>query len=155
MKLNKGTAYTSPTDSWNTGTITTDLLETLNTTKRKEYLELWQQNVDIIFSEKNLNKLEAIYGKQYRKAMENILTRMKTGKNRVTGSDSLTTRVTDWLTGSIGAIMFFNTRSAVLQTLSAVNFINFGDNNILAAGKAFANQNNIGQTLRSYSTQSF
>ena len=60
MKLNKGTAYASPTDSWNTGTITTDLLETLNTTKRKEYLELWQQNVDIIFSEKNLNKLEAI-----------------------------------------------------------------------------------------------
>ena len=72
--------------------------------------------------------------------MENILTRMKTGRNRVTGTDSLTTRVTDWLTGSIGAIMFFNTRSAVLQTLSAVNFINFGDNNILAAGKAFANQ---------------
>ena len=140
MKLNKGTSYISPNDSWNTGTITTDLLETLNTTKRKQYLEVWQQNVDIIFSEKNLNKLEAAYGKQYRKAMENILTRMKTGRNRVTGTDSLTTRVTDWLTGSIGAIMFFNTRSAVLQTLSAVNFINFGDNNILAAGKAFANQ---------------
>ena len=140
MKLNKGTGYISPTDSWNTGTITTDLLETLNTNKRKKYLELWQQNVDIIFSEKNLNKLEAIYGKQYRMAMENILKRMKTGRNRSTGTDSLTTRVTDWLTGSIGAIMFFNTRSAVLQTLSAVNFINFGDNNILAAGKAFANQ---------------
>ena len=140
MKLNKGAGYISPTDSWNTGTITTDLLETLNTNKRKKYLELWQQNVDIIFSEKNLNKLEAIYGKQYRMAMENILKRMKTGRNRSTGTDSLTTRVTDWLTGSIGAIMFFNTRSAVLQTLSAVNFINFGDNNILAAGKAFANQ---------------
>ena len=140
MKLNKGTGYISPTESWNTGTITTDLLETLNTNKRKKYLELWQQNVDIIFSEKNLNKLEAIYGKQYRMAMENILKRMKTGRNRSTGVDSLTTRVTDWLTGSIGAIMFFNTRSAVLQTLSAVNFINFGDNNILAAGKAFANQ---------------
>ena len=140
MKLNKGTAYISPSDSWNTGTITTDLLETLNTTKRKQYLEVWQQNVDIIFSEKNLNKLEAAYGKQYRKSMENILTRMKTGRNRITGADSLTNRVTDWLTGSIGAIMFFNTRSAVLQTLSAINFINFGDNNVLAAGKAFANQ---------------
>tara|TARA_R100000951_G_scaffold113354_1_gene115183 strand:- start:108 stop:8234 length:8127 start_codon:yes stop_codon:yes gene_type:complete len=140
MKLNKGAGYISPTDSWNTGTITTDLLETLNTNKRKKYLELWQQNVDIIFSEKNLNKLEAIYGKQYRMAMENMLKRMKTGRNRSTGVDSLTTRVTDWLTGSIGAIMFFNTRSAFLQTLSAVNFINFGDNNILAAGKAFANQ---------------
>jgi len=65
---------------------------------------------------------------------------METGQNKAKGSGRITTRVTDWLTGSIGAIMFFNTRSAVLQTLSAVNFINFGDNNILAAGKAFANQ---------------
>jgi hypothetical protein len=52
----------------------------------------------------------------------------------------LTGKAVDWLTGSIGAIMFFNTRSAVLQTISAVNFVNFTDNNILAAGKAFANQ---------------
>ena len=31
-------------------------------------------------------------------------------------------------------------RSALLQTISAVNFINWSDNNMLAAGKAFANQ---------------
>ena len=140
MKLNKGRAYTSPKEGWVSGTITTDLLESLNTTGRKQYLELWQQNVDTIFSEKNLNKMEAAYGKSYRLAMENILGRMKTGRNRSYGTDNLTGRLTDWLTGSIGAIMFFNTRSAVLQTLSAVNFINFGDNNIFAAGKAFANQ---------------
>ena len=36
--------------------------------------------------------------------------------------------------------MFFNMRSAVLQTISAINFINWSDNNPLAAGKAFANQ---------------
>ena len=52
----------------------------------------------------------------------------------------MTGRFTDWLNGSTAAIMFFNTKSAVLQTISAVNFINFGDNNVLAAGKAFANQ---------------
>ena len=34
----------------------------------------------------------------------------------------------------------FNTRSAVLQTISAVNFVNFSDNNILKAGQALANQ---------------
>ena len=140
MKLNKGRDYAAPKEGWVTGTITTDLLESLNTTGRKQYLEQWQQNVDIIFSEKNLNKMEAAYGKPYRLAMENILGRMKTGRNRSYGTDSLTGRLTDWLTGSVGAIMFFNTRSAVLQTLSAVNFINFGDNNIFAAGKAFANQ---------------
>ena len=140
MKLNKGTEYVKPKDSWTTGTITTDLLETLNTTKRKQYLEQWQQNVDVIFSEKNLNKLQAAYGKPYRLALENILNRMATGRNKTISGDNLTGRLTDWLTGSIGAIMFFNTRSAVLQTLSAVNFINFGVNNIFAASKAFANQ---------------
>jgi hypothetical protein len=36
--------------------------------------------------------------------------------------------------------MFFNTRSALLQTISAVNFVNFSDNNIFKAGKAYANQ---------------
>jgi hypothetical protein len=140
IKLNKGRDYAAPKEGWIGGTITTDLLESLNTTGRKQYLQQWQQNVDVIFSEKNLNKMEAAYGKKYRLAMENILGRMKTGKNRSSASDSLTGRITDWLTGSIGAIMFLNARSAVLQTISAVNFINFGDNNIFAAGKALANQ---------------
>ena len=36
--------------------------------------------------------------------------------------------------------MFFNRRSALLQTLSIANFINWGDNNVLKAGAAFANQ---------------
>ena len=36
--------------------------------------------------------------------------------------------------------MFFNMRSAVLQTISTVNFINFGDNNVFKAAEAFGNQ---------------
>ena len=36
--------------------------------------------------------------------------------------------------------MFFNSRSALLQTISSVNFLNFSDNNPLSAAKAFANQ---------------
>jgi len=140
MRLNPGKKYLSPSDTWITGNITTDLLEVLNTTRRKMHLEQWQKNVDAIFSVENLNKLEASYGTQYRKAMENTLRRMKTGKNRDYGTDTLTGRVTDWVNGSVGAIMFLNTRSAVLQTISAINFINFTDNNVLAAGKALANQ---------------
>jgi hypothetical protein len=37
----------------------------------------------------------------------------------------------NWVNNSTGAIMFFNRRSAVLQTLSATNFINWSDNNPL------------------------
>ena len=36
--------------------------------------------------------------------------------------------------------MFLNTRSALLQTISAANFVNWSFNNPLMAGKAFANQ---------------
>ena len=140
IKLNKGIAFAKPSESWVSGTITTDLIEGLNSVKRKQYLELWQQNVDEIFSEKNLNKLEAAYGKSYRYSIEGTLERMKTGRNRTFGTDSLTGRFLDWINGTTGAIMFFNTRSAVLQTISAANFINFQDNNVFAASKAFANQ---------------
>ena len=140
IALQKGDKYPAPKFGWLAGNITTDLMDGINTIKRAKYLEQWQYNVDQIFTKPNLNKLEAAYGKDYRTALENILKRMRTGRNREFTSDSLTGRVTDWLTNSIGAIMFFNTRSAVLQTISAVNFINFKDNNLFAAGKAFANQ---------------
>ena len=140
INLQLGDGYAKPKVGWPAGTITTDILEGLNTTKRAKYLSKWQQNVDAIFSEDNLNKLQAIYGVNYRKALEGTLERMKTGRNRNFAGDSMTGRFTDWLTGSIGTIMFFNTRSAILQTISAANYINFEDNNIFAAGKAFANQ---------------
>jgi len=140
ININKADGYTEPTSSWLGGTITTDMLRGLGTTKRAKHLQQWQQNVDIIFSDKNLNKLEATNGKPYRTALEGILQRMKTGRNRAFTGDSMTGRVTDWLTNSIGTIMFFNTRSALLQTISAVNFVNFSDNNIFKAGKAYGNQ---------------
>ena len=45
----------------------------------------------------------------------------------------------NWINSATGTIMFLNTRSAVLQTISFTNFINYSDNNILAAAKAFSN----------------
>jgi hypothetical protein len=139
IAIQKG-EYTKPKEGWPAGTITTDIQESINTGVRAKYLTQWQNNVDVIFSEKNMNKLEAAYGKKWRKAMENMLGRMETGRNRNFSDDSLTARFTDWLQGSIGAIMFFNSRSSLLQNLSSINFLNFTDNNPLAAAKAFANQ---------------
>ena len=140
MSITKGDGYSTPTKNWATGTITTDLIDVLNTTKRAKYLETWNQNKDVIFSKDNLNKLEAAYGTKYKESMENILTRMKSGRNRIEGGNVLSNKVLDYINNSTGAIMFFNTRSAVLQTISAANFINWGFNNPLRAGAAFANQ---------------
>ena len=140
LSITKGDGYASPDQNWLAGTITTDLINLINTEKRSKYLAEWQERVDAIYSAENLNKLEATYGTKYREALEGTLTRMKTGKNRVTSGNALENRILDYINGSIGTIMFFNTRSAVLQTISSINFINWSFNNPLKAGAAFANQ---------------
>ena len=140
IMINKGQEYTRPRQDWLAGTISTDLLEGLRDGKRSQYLQEWQANKDLIFSEKNLNKLEAVYGKNYREALENMLRRMETGSNRTSTAGRLENRLLDYVNNSVGAVMFFNMRSGVLQLLSAVNFLNWSDNNPLKAGIAFANQ---------------
>ena len=140
LSITKGDGYSKPGEGWANGTITTDLVDILNTTKRGKYLETWNENVDVVFSKDNLNKLEAAYGKKYREAVENSLSRMKKGSNRVAGGNRLSNQVLDYINNSTGVTMFINARSALLQTISAANFINWSFNNPFQAGKAFANQ---------------
>ena len=140
LTITKGDGYASPDSNWLVGTITTDLINLINTEKRSKYLENWQETVDAIYSKENLNKLEAAYGSAYVEALKNMLTRMKTGKNRMTSGSKIENQILDYINGSIGTIMFFNTRSAVLQTISSINFVNWSFNNPYKAGKAFANQ---------------
>ena len=140
IKINKAEGYPKPQNSWLAGNIKTDLFESLNKEKRSKHLEQWQQNVDIIFSEKNKNKMRAAYGNNFVANLEGILERMKTGRNRKPGGSPLINEWLDWINGSVGAIMFVNMRSAVLQTISMFNYINWSDNNLIAASKAFANQ---------------
>jgi len=140
LQITKGDGYSKPKEHWLSGTITTDFIDLLNTTKRGKYLEEWQQNVDVVFSEKNLNKLEAGFGKRYREAVENSLARMKAGKNRIQEGNRLSDRVLDYINNAQGTIMFLNMRSALLQTISSANFANLTFNNPLRMGQAFANQ---------------
>ena len=140
IDINKGDGYAAPNADWLGGTISTDLLDGLRTGKRSKYLQQWQENVDLIFSPKNLNKMEAAFGTKYREAMEDILGRMKSGRNRSNNIGRLENRLLDYINNSVGTVMFFNMRSALLQTISAINFIDFGSNNVFRAAKAFANQ---------------
>ena len=132
--------YPEPSANWDSGDITTDIVSYINNVKRSEFLTEWKENVDEIFSDQNKEKLRALYGDNYIEALEDILYRMRTGTNRKFGISKVERQFMDWTNNSVGAIMFFNARSAVLQTLSAVNFINFTDNNPINAGAAFFNQ---------------
>jgi hypothetical protein len=132
--------YIPPSDYWLVDTIASDLSRVVDKVGRKKFLNEFIENKKEIFNKDNLNKIEAVYGSNFREALEDILKRMETGTNRSEGSNRLVNRYTKWLNNSVGAIMFFNMRSATLQTISAANFMNWSDNNPLMAAKAFANQ---------------
>ena len=132
--------WMEPSDTWDSETIISDLHNITEGDGRKQWLAEFIENANAIFSTENLNKIQAIYGTNVRIALEDALYRMKNGKNRPEGTDALTNRWMNWINGSTAAIMFFNVRSAILQTISSINYLNWNDNNPLMAAKAFANQ---------------
>jgi len=132
--------YIAPYDGWEGGSIKTDLNEAMGATGRKKFFEQFLNNANAIFSQENLNKIEAAYGPNLREALKDILYRIENGKNRPEGQSKTLNKFMNWLNGSVASVMFLNMRSALLQQMSIVNFINFADNNVYAAARAFANQ---------------
>ena len=144
----QGKGWTKPSEYWDAETIISDLHNLTEGDGRKKFLAEFISNYEQIFGTwkqgkltgPNINKVEALYGTDVREALEDILYRMTTGKNRTYGNDKETGFWANWVSGSTGAIMFLNVRSAALQLIGAVNFLNLRDNNPYAAAKAFANQ---------------
>jgi hypothetical protein len=132
--------YLEPGEYWDGSTILGDLNNITRDLNRAEYLREFIDNSRVIFSTQNLNKIEAVYGFRVRESIENMLFRMETGQNKNKGAGRIVNAWNNWVNNSIGAIMFFNRRSALLQTLSSVNFVNWSDNNPIKAGIALANQ---------------
>ena len=133
------TKWVEPQTTWTVGSVFRDVERIIDNVKRSEYLEEWQTNVDAIFSENNLNKIEASYGTDYRNALEEMLYSMKKGKVIPEKTSKEMSGFQKWLTGSVAVTMFLNRRSAVLQLLSFANYFNWTDNNPIQAAKAFAN----------------
>ena len=144
----QGKGWVAPTEYWDASTIISDLHNLTEGEGRKKFLAEFIDNAQEMFGKwengklvgPNINKVEAVYGVNVREAIEDVLWRMTTGKNRGQGKDKETSAWSNWVNGSTGTIMFLNTRSAALQLIGAVNFLNLRDNNPIAAGKAFANQ---------------
>jgi hypothetical protein len=140
--------WVTPSEFWDTDTIIADLHNVTEGAGRKKFLGEFMDNVEEMFGKweagrlvgPNMNKIEAVYGSNVREALEDSLYRMINGKNKSYGKDKETSRWSEWVNGSTGTIMFLNARSAALQLIGAVNFLNLRDNNPVAAGAAFANQ---------------
>ena len=132
--------YPPPTEYWTIESVAYDIERSINAISRAKHLELWKKNKDIIFSKKNRAKLEAIYGERYVESLDNMLYRMEFGGNKKKVS-RIESNWNTWVNNSVGAIMFFNFRSATLQTISALNFVDWDNNTPYKAAKAFGNVN--------------
>ena len=140
--------YLKPADHWLGENITIDMNNVVERVFRKDALGEFVENRKAIFGEwkggkivgENMNKIEAIYGPKHREALENMLWRMENGTNRTVGADSNTNKWMNWVNDATGTIMFFNQKSAVLQTISSLNYVNGSFNNPFRAAQAFANQ---------------
>lgn len=138
--ISRQDTWIAPDQHWMAHTLISELNSMTEKVGRKNYLSEFIENADAIFSKENLNKIEAVYGTRHREAIEDALYAMTNGRNRPAGTNKQVNQWLNWVNNSTGAIMFFNIRSAVLQTLSATNFINWSDNNPVKAAAAFANQ---------------
>ena len=141
--IQRDSTYPAPGSNWVAGNISSDIMQSMDKGFRNKLLTQFNENLNVIFSPENMAKLQALYGNKWVEALKDSIRRMKAGSNRPVyqgGGSRVVNELLDWLNGSVGAIMFLNMRSGLLQLTSAVNFINWGDNNIYAAAKAFANQ---------------
>ena len=132
--------YPPVNEGWRGGNIRYDLVEVLNTSRRSRYLQDFSDRMAATFTPKVRAKMEAEFGSEFMKQFNTTVERMKSGRSTASYGNSNIDKFLDYVNKSQGAIMFLNARSAALQLISSINFINYSDNNILAAGEAFANQ---------------
>lgn len=126
-------------ESWNQVPIENYVLATINGDVRAHHMQEFIENVDYIFNEYNINKLEALFGQAYVDALRNSISAMKSGRAEFRPDSKNMRRMQNWYNGSIAMIMFMNFRSAVLQLVSTTNYINWTDNNPFQASLALKN----------------
>ena len=124
---------------WQNRSFAKEIYDSINDGARKRHLETFSANVDAIFNDTTLDLIADQFGVKYKQALVNTLKRMKSGRNR-TANDANANAYMNWLNRAVGTTMFLNTRSAVLQLLSTLNFIGKPGNNLFQATAAFANR---------------
>ena len=131
--------YPQITEDWLGGNIQTDLANVSNKSQRREFLTEFINNKEQIFSDQNMQLIKQMHGNDFTDALKSSLERMTTGVNRKKGKDKEFNTAMNWINQSVANVMSINIRSAVLQQLSIVNFMNWTHNNPFMMAKAMAN----------------
>jgi len=128
-----------PGENWWAETMAGEVTNIDRGVSRKQYLKQFTDVKNEIFTEANLNKMESKLGTRWRENITDMFDRMETGRTRSLKLDRGSSAMMNYLNGGIGTIMNFNTRSAALQTISTLNFLNMRENNPISAARAMGN----------------
>jgi len=136
IDMNKGDGYTMPGDNWMSGNIQGDLMRGLMTTKRSKYLKTWSDNKNVLFSEANMNKLEAAYGKPFVENLKGSLEAQERGSNidLFSGGKGMR-RFNKLINNSTGATLFWNPKSVVGQMSSIFNSVDAPLSKVMVDGE--------------------
>jgi len=124
---------------WRNSNFKKNIFDAINSGTRAKNLEVFSENIDVVFNKDNIKEVEKVFGKKFAQALTATLKRMKSGRNRVS-TDANSNVYLNWINRAVSTTMFLNNRSASLQLLSSLNYIGLDDNNIFQATAAFANQ---------------
>jgi hypothetical protein len=123
MEMTKGDGWSKPGEYWRSGSIGLDMMDVINTVKREKYFTNWRENVNAMFNEDVMSKIEAWKGNNFRFYMDQSIRAQGLGTNVLDPNKGIIERNFDKFTqNSAAAIMYYNTKSAFLQTISSINF---------------------------------
>ena len=178
MAITKGDGWSRPGEYWRSGSIGLDMIDLVNTVKREKYFTNWSNNVNAMFNHDVMNKIEAWKGSSFRDYMEQSISAQGKGTNVLESSSKITRSFNRFTQTSAATIMYYNTKSAMLQTISSINYSidgyqslggryevdgkiidieapsqNF--NNFMAAGKAFLSTGTKDKATGEYLTRGY
>ena len=113
------------------------VFESMQKDLRKKHIEPFSNNIAEMFDKNTMQQIRDNYGDDYAYALDNIIKRMKTGKNRLSAEPQ--SKFLSWVQRAVSTTMFWNTRSGVLQMLSSFNYIGLPGNSIPKALATVAN----------------
>ena len=99
-----------------------DLVDYISNDLYKKNFESFNNKKNDIFTDKVRDKVKTEKGSKFYEALDNSLKRMSNGKSVGGPTSKIGQAWNNFLQGSVGVTMFFNLRSAALQTLSILNY---------------------------------
>ena len=140
--------WSKPDAYWKNRPVSQEISNAVQKEVRAEVFADWVELKNRAFSQNNINKIRALYGKKFSDALVDVLDRMETNRIRSARLADWENNLINWTRGSVSNVMFWNGRSAGLQLISMFNYIDALENNPYQAALSIKDGKQLAQDVR-------